>query len=278
MEEDRVLVEQELDGRKLFFDTRHYDGNHWEKKEEKMMLDNIGKIPLMIRKLDNVQRRLKSINMPSEVYPLGDDCYEGDGRNYLGTRNTTSSGLECQRWDTDVPINKLSYARYAENFPDSDIKHNFCRNPEGQVEDGEPWCYINDQIRRFEPCGIPKCRLGVMSSHGNAVVKVNPDDKTVNLNCGYSYTTPNKDADDFNFCTWEESKGDRDIILVEKKADASENRCRITIHPPATTEKWTCKIYFAGYGGALESFKVVSPATNEDQIASAETSSNVMGP
>ena len=51
------------------------------------------------------------------------------------------------------------YENTPENYPDSGLVANYCRNP-----DGEPaaWCYTMDSGIRFELCGIPQCTAGKM--------------------------------------------------------------------------------------------------------------------
>ncbi len=40
-------------------------------------------------------------------------------------------------------------------FPDSNINHNFCRNPSGQWE--RPWCYSDNSDVDWEFCDVPLC-------------------------------------------------------------------------------------------------------------------------
>merc|ERR1712131_239294 len=80
-----------------------------------------------------------------------DDCYSGDGAGYRGTKSMTKTGKKCQRWDSQVPH---EHSRTPENNPSSDLRENFCRNPDGEAE---PWCYTTDPSQRWEFCGVPKC-------------------------------------------------------------------------------------------------------------------------
>ena len=37
--------------------------------------------------------------------------------------------------------------------------HNYCRNPAGDYQDSEPWCYTNDDHVRREVCGVRPCSV-----------------------------------------------------------------------------------------------------------------------
>jgi len=84
--------------------------------------------------------------------PGGSDCQSADtkGSDYNGTANTTVSGKECQRWNQQQP----------HAHPFSELKENFCRNPDG--EEGV-WCYTTDKTKRWELCEVPICSDGAMS-------------------------------------------------------------------------------------------------------------------
>ena len=61
--------------------------------------------------------------------------------DYRGCQNVTAGGHTCQRWDSQTPN---THDRTSENYPNSGLESNFCRNP-----DGEPtiWCYTLDGPR-----------------------------------------------------------------------------------------------------------------------------------
>ena len=84
------------------------------------------------------------------------DCkVSARGRDYTGTKSTTISGLECQRWDSQYPHShqKISSDRYPD--ANSSMAENFCRNPDGR--EGGPWCYTTSEEVEWEYCGIPDC-------------------------------------------------------------------------------------------------------------------------
>uniref|UniRef100_A0A8C5JCC4 Kringle domain-containing protein n=1 Tax=Junco hyemalis TaxID=40217 RepID=A0A8C5JCC4_JUNHY len=83
------------------------------------------------------------------------ECMHCSGENYHGVVATTMSGLECQRWDSQEPH---SHGYLPENFPEKDLKNNYCRNPDGEPR---PWCFTTSPTKRWEYCDIPRC-----SEHG----------------------------------------------------------------------------------------------------------------
>ncbi|GAB0186942.1 plasminogen [Grus japonensis] len=79
------------------------------------------------------------------------ECMHCSGENYHGVVATTVSGLECQRWDSQHPH---SHGYLPENFPEKDLKMNYCRNPDGEPR---PWCFTTSLTKRWEYCDIPRC-------------------------------------------------------------------------------------------------------------------------
>ena len=87
------------------------------------------------------------------------DCVSTNvGFGYMGSMSVTSSGLTCQRWDSQSP--------YTHGFttdtmyPDMTVTSagNSCRNPDGG--DAAPWCYTTDPQTRWGYCNVPLCPLG----------------------------------------------------------------------------------------------------------------------
>ena len=71
----------------------------------------------------------------------------GNGADYRGKQNKTTSGKKCQKWTSQSPH---KHNNTPEKKPNSGLgDHNFCRNP-----DGEPsiWCYTEDPNKRWEFC------------------------------------------------------------------------------------------------------------------------------
>ena len=75
-------------------------------------------------------------------------CYNGDG--YLGTINTTASGVPCQRWDSQTPHQHTM--ELSERHPNLD--ENYCRSTDSYPS---PWCYTADPDTRWEYCTVPQC-------------------------------------------------------------------------------------------------------------------------
>lgn len=80
------------------------------------------------------------------------DCIKGRGRFYQGKINVTRDGLECQRWDSQVPHNHI---RPPDVFPELKNAENYCRNAGG--EEHIPWCFTTNASVRWGYCDIPKC-------------------------------------------------------------------------------------------------------------------------
>ncbi|XP_053919998.1 plasminogen isoform X2 [Cuculus canorus] len=83
--------------------------------------------------------------------PECEECMHCSGENYRGTIATTVSGLECQRWDSQKPH---SHGYLPENFPEKDLKMNYCRNPDGEPR---PWCFTTSPTKRWDYCDVPRC-------------------------------------------------------------------------------------------------------------------------
>ncbi|MCP3664190.1 MAG: hypothetical protein GY696_17150, partial [Gammaproteobacteria bacterium] len=56
-------------------------------------------------------------------------------QGYTGSKSKTTTGLTCQRWDSQKPH---KHDRTPTRYPNADLRENYCRNPDN--EDG-PWCY-----------------------------------------------------------------------------------------------------------------------------------------
>ncbi|ETN59607.1 tyrosine-protein kinase transmembrane receptor Ror2 [Anopheles darlingi] len=80
------------------------------------------------------------------------DCRMGSGRFYLGTVNVSSSGIPCQKWDSQEPH---SHHKPPLVFAELQDAENYCRNAGG--EEPTPWCYTTDKTVRWQACDIPLC-------------------------------------------------------------------------------------------------------------------------
>ncbi|XP_048186395.1 tissue-type plasminogen activator [Perognathus longimembris pacificus] len=86
---------------------------------------------------------------------MSEDCYDGKGLAYRGTHSRTTSGASCLPWNSMILIGK-SYTAWKSNSQALDLgKHNYCRNPDGDVK---PWCHVlKDRKLTWEYCDLPQC-------------------------------------------------------------------------------------------------------------------------
>ena len=47
------------------------------------------------------------------------------------------------------------YFSSPENYPDTDLRSNHCRNPDGSKS--RPWCFTTDPAVEWEECNVPAC-------------------------------------------------------------------------------------------------------------------------
>ena len=81
-----------------------------------------------------------------------DTCIRGDGSDYRGTVSTTRSGLTCVPWAYQSDIQTVKHLELIGG-------HNYCRNPEGDLHESQPWCYTNDDHIKREICSIRQCSV-----------------------------------------------------------------------------------------------------------------------
>ena len=77
--------------------------------------------------------------------------------DYRGDISVTESGFTCQAWSSQTP---WAHTRTPENYPDSGLDGNACRNP-GNVYH-RAWCYTTNTGRHWEYCKVDMCRGGYM--------------------------------------------------------------------------------------------------------------------
>mmetsp|Transcript_73337 Transcript_73337/g.203492 ORF Transcript_73337/g.203492 Transcript_73337/m.203492 type:complete len:952 (-) Transcript_73337:88-2943(-) len=81
------------------------------------------------------------------------------GEDYRGAQTRTQSGRTCQAWAAQEPH---EHTTTPEDYPDADLRENFCRNPE---EAPGIWCFTTDLEKRWELCSpigvfLPECPNG----------------------------------------------------------------------------------------------------------------------
>uniref|UniRef100_A0A8C4WW16 Kringle domain-containing protein n=1 Tax=Eptatretus burgeri TaxID=7764 RepID=A0A8C4WW16_EPTBU len=93
-----------------------------------------------------------------ELHRVFADCYRCRGADYRGQLRQSEFGKPCQQWDSQIPH---EHTRTAERYPRSDLRENFCRNPDNELK---PWCYTTDPFQRWEYCDVPLCST-ISASH-----------------------------------------------------------------------------------------------------------------
>ncbi|KAI5613057.1 phosphoinositide-3-kinase-interacting protein 1 precursor [Silurus asotus] len=108
---------------------------------------------------------------------LFEECTRGNGVQYRGEQNKSSSGSFCLNWnnttrDYDVTL----HPQLATVVGD----HNYCRNPD---DSGEPWCYVSGadgQLLR-EACSIEACQDKNCTGAVTCVMSLSEEEMTTEL-------------------------------------------------------------------------------------------------
>ncbi|XP_066452939.1 hepatocyte growth factor-like protein isoform X2 [Eleutherodactylus coqui] len=74
------------------------------------------------------------------------NCFAGKGEGYRGKAAVTTSGIPCQRWDSQTPH---THRFLPEKYPCKGLEENYCRNPDGSEA---PWCFTTDPNMRIAYC------------------------------------------------------------------------------------------------------------------------------
>ncbi|EMP34804.1 Hepatocyte growth factor [Chelonia mydas] len=81
------------------------------------------------------------------------DCYRGNGKNYMGNLSKTRSGLTCSMWDKNIDDLRRHIPVFRE--PDiSKLKKNYCRNPDDDAHG--PWCYTSNPLIPWDYCPVSR--------------------------------------------------------------------------------------------------------------------------
>ncbi|KAM4651367.1 hepatocyte growth factor-like protein isoform 2-T3 [Discoglossus pictus] len=92
-------------------------------------------------------------------------CFKERGEGYRGKANMTTSGIPCQRWDSQSPH---QHRFHPEKYPCKGLDENYCRNPDGSEA---PWCFTTNPSMRVAYCfQIKRCPDDVEETgcyHGN---------------------------------------------------------------------------------------------------------------
>ncbi|RXM91632.1 Hepatocyte growth factor-like protein [Acipenser ruthenus] len=81
-------------------------------------------------------KQCEPLKSPSPTV-LQKDCFRGRGEDYRGKVNETTSGIPCQRWDSQQPH---SHPFYPHVYECKGLEENYCRNPDGSEA---PWCFTS---------------------------------------------------------------------------------------------------------------------------------------
>ncbi|KAM4722214.1 hepatocyte growth factor-like protein isoform 2-T2 [Rhinophrynus dorsalis] len=91
------------------------------------------------------QQRLRNVEVTS-------NCFKGRGEGYRGRVHMTTSGIPCQRWDSQTPH---KHRFLPEKYPCKGLEENYCRNPDGSEA---PWCFTTQPGMRVAYCfQIKRC-------------------------------------------------------------------------------------------------------------------------
>ncbi|XP_062853582.1 hepatocyte growth factor-like protein [Trichomycterus rosablanca] len=93
------------------------------------------------------------------------NCFRGRGEEYRGKVNETTSGIPCQRWDSQQPH---EHPFYPHTYECKGLEENYCRNPDGSEA---PWCFTSTPEMRTALClQIKRCADDIEAEdcyHGN---------------------------------------------------------------------------------------------------------------
>ena len=104
-----------------------------------------------------------SVNPGIWLYPKDNNLMiRIDTFNRTNNKSTTESGLTCQNWNSQYPN---SHIYTPENYPNDDLKSNYCRNPDNKSS-GD-WCYTKSKDVKWESCGINSKNPPSMSPYQN---------------------------------------------------------------------------------------------------------------
>ncbi|XP_063071523.1 hepatocyte growth factor-like protein [Engraulis encrasicolus] len=80
------------------------------------------------------------------------NCFRGRGEDYRGKVNETTSGIACQRWESQTPH---PHPFFPQTYECKGLEENYCRNPDGSEA---PWCFTSVPEMRTALClQIKRC-------------------------------------------------------------------------------------------------------------------------
>ncbi|XP_062919369.1 kremen protein 2-like [Mobula hypostoma] len=117
--------------------------------------DNLTELPTK----NSTQLSRDQIRIPTQrVSPGVSECFQVNGADYRGNQDQTSveNGKRCLYWNET-----RQHAYNTRVYPNGEWglgNHNYCRNPDGDVQ---PWCYISESEEGiyWKYCSIPSCTM-----------------------------------------------------------------------------------------------------------------------
>lgn len=91
-------------------------------------------------------------NLVSQTTPASEELSGINGGNYTGVQTWTKMGYYCADWGLSTNLNP---AYNSTNYPNSDLRKNYCRNPfkESDVYKANTiWCHTTDNEVRWQEC------------------------------------------------------------------------------------------------------------------------------
>ncbi|XP_006025057.1 hepatocyte growth factor-like protein isoform X1 [Alligator sinensis] len=90
--------------------------------------------------------RIRKCKKHSRLMDITTSCFKQKGEGYRGKVNVTTTGIPCQRWDTQMPH---QHHFVPEKYECKDLQENYCRNPDGSEA---PWCFTTLPSMRVAFC------------------------------------------------------------------------------------------------------------------------------
>uniref|UniRef100_A0A8C6ULD2 Kringle-containing protein marking the eye and the nose n=1 Tax=Neogobius melanostomus TaxID=47308 RepID=A0A8C6ULD2_9GOBI len=171
------------------------------------------------------------LNLKSFSFLFFAECYTANGEDYRGFQNVTSlhGGKPCLFWNETFqhPYNTRKYP----NGEGGLGSHNYCRNPDGDVQ---PWCYIADHEDGiyWRYCDIPTCQmpgnLGCYKDSGDPPTLSGPSETSNKLTIQYCinfcrkqrYRLAGMESGYACFCGNEPCGGDGWVIVFDTRVGA----------------------------------------------------------
>merc|ERR1712002_926913 len=91
----------------------------------------------------------QAVKQADEMGQESEACCKENCASYRGTISMSEDNLSCLPWD-ESPSSKYT----PENYPDSGLDANYCRNPS---DHSQLWCYVKKTGKEWRNCKMPTC-------------------------------------------------------------------------------------------------------------------------